>query len=243
VAGSIGVKSAGRLPTTQHLPGLDRCVEPFQRHSAKIRNIEPIADKTFRRWVDDQLIGLCQRLKAGSEIRSFPKHRPFLRSILSHEFADDDWTSRNADSRSNFKLWMGSILIQRLYRIQNSQPGIDRPFRIVFMGIGISKVDQQPIAHVFGDIAIEPTNRLGTSVEKTSGHVLEVFRIHPARQGGRIHQITKHHRQLTTFGLISFGREWRRARTDGVGERSRARQVSARRQLRNRAQENFPMSQ
>ena len=62
------------------------------------------------------------------------------------------------------KLWMGIVLIERLHRIQNSQSGMDRSFRIVFVGLGISKIDQHPITHVFGDIAIEPTNGLATGV-------------------------------------------------------------------------------
>ena len=54
--------------------------------------------------------------------------------------------------------------MKRLHRIQNSQSGMYRSFRIVFVGLGVSKIDQHPITHVFGDIAIEPTNRLATGV-------------------------------------------------------------------------------
>ena len=85
---------------------------------------------------------------------------------------------------------------------------MDRSFRIVFMGLGIPEIDQRPVTHVFGDIAIELTNGLATGVEKPSDHILEVFGVQPARQGCRIHKITKHHRQLPTFGLISFGLGW-----------------------------------
>jgi hypothetical protein len=54
--------------------------------------------------------------------------------------------------------------MKRLHRVQNRQSGIYRSFRIVFVSMGVSKIDQQPITHVLGDIAIEPTNGLATSV-------------------------------------------------------------------------------
>ena len=66
------LKSAGRRPDTQNLPGLDGCVEPFQRNGAKICKLELIADKTFRHRVNDQLIGLCQCLEASGKIGVSP---------------------------------------------------------------------------------------------------------------------------------------------------------------------------
>src|SRR5207244_12996875 len=79
VAGSIGLKPARRQSSTQHLPDLDGCVEPFQRKGAMIRELELMSDKTFRYRVNDQLIRLCQCLEAGrseehtSELQS-PDH-------------------------------------------------------------------------------------------------------------------------------------------------------------------------
>ena len=73
-------------------------------------------------------------------------------------------TRRDPDSCRNTKLWMGIIVMKRLHRIQNSQSGMYCSFRIVFMGLGVPKIDQHPITHVFGDIAIEPTNGLATGV-------------------------------------------------------------------------------
>src|SRR4029077_15557414 len=128
----MGLKSAGRQPSTQHLPGLDKDVEPFQSKDAKIRELEFISDKTFCHRVNDQLIGLCQCLEAGSQIGGFAEHGPFLGGVLPHEFAHDDMTLPHSDSCSYSKLWMGIILMKRLHRIQNRQSGMYRSFRIIF---------------------------------------------------------------------------------------------------------------
>src|SRR5207244_9505349 len=129
-------------------------VEPFQRKGAMIRELELMSDKTFRYRVNDQLIRLCQCLEAGGKIRGFAENRPLFGGVLPHDFADYDMTSSNPDSCSHTKLWMGIVLMKRLHRIQNSQSGMDRSFRIVFMGLGITKIDHHAISHVFGDIAI-----------------------------------------------------------------------------------------
>jgi hypothetical protein len=83
---------------------------------------------------------------------------------LPHQFAAADMTRRNTDSCSYTQLWMGIVLLKRLHRIQNSQSGMYRSFRIVFMGLRVPKIDQHPITHVFCDIAIELTNGVATGV-------------------------------------------------------------------------------
>ena len=123
-----------------------------------------MSDKTFRHRVNDQLIGLGKCLEASGKIGGFAEHGPFLGGVLPHQFADDDMTRRDPDSCRNTKLWMGIVLIQRLHCIQNSQASMYRSFRIVFMGLGVPKIDHHPITHVFCDIAIEPSNGVATGV-------------------------------------------------------------------------------
>ena len=73
-------------------------------------------------------------------------------------------TSRDPDACSHTKLWMGIIVMKRLHRIQNSEASMYRAFRIVFVGLGVPIIDHHPITHVFGDVAIEPTNGVATGV-------------------------------------------------------------------------------
>ena len=60
----MSLKSAGRRPDTQNLPGLNWCFEPFERNGAMIPKPELTAHETLRRRVNDQLIGFCKPLKA-----------------------------------------------------------------------------------------------------------------------------------------------------------------------------------
>jgi len=80
------------------------------------------------------------------------------------QFADHDLASGDPNPCSDIKPWIGIILIKRLHRIQNSHSRMDRSFCIVFVGLGVPKIDQHPITHVFCQVALEPTDRLSAGV-------------------------------------------------------------------------------
>ena len=195
---------------TQHLPDPDRRFESFERNRPLISTLELTPDQTLRHRINDQLIRRRQSLEARGQIRSFTEHRPFRSGVLSDEFAHNDETGRDPDSRRYFKFLIRVLLARKsLHQLQHGQSGMHRTLRVVLMSMGISKIHQKSITHVFCDIAVESADRLTTGIEKTPDRGLEVLGVQPASQRRRAHKITKHDGQLATLRLILAGREGR----------------------------------
>jgi hypothetical protein len=66
---------------------------------------------------------------------------------------------------------------------------------------GVAEVDQEPIAEVLGDMPLEAGDHFGAGGLIGLHHLAQLFRIELAREHGRVHQVTKQHRQLAAFGV------------------------------------------
>jgi hypothetical protein len=73
------------------------------------------------------------------------------------------------------------------------------------VGLGIPKVDQDPVAHVFRHETAEALNGLGYGLLIGRDDFAEVLRVHAGRECRRTHQIAEHHRDLAALGAF-FGR-------------------------------------
>jgi hypothetical protein len=69
------------------------------------------------------------------------------------------------------------------------------------MGLGIAEVDQHPITQILGDMSVQLLDHLRTGGLVGPHYIQELFRVKVGREGGRIHQIAKQHRELAAFGL------------------------------------------
>src|SRR5262245_35379651 len=71
------------------------------------------------------------------------------------------------------------------------------------MGLGIAEVDQEPVAHITGEIAVEAADLLGAGLLIGQDHLAQVFGVEFLGERGGAYQITEQHRQLPPLG---FGR-------------------------------------
>ena len=85
--------------------------------------------------------------------------------------------------------------------LHHGEPGPHCPLRIVFMRLGIAKVDQQTITEILGDMASETLNDLGAGGLIRPDHLAQVFGIEAAGGAGGVHQVAEQHRELATFGV------------------------------------------
>jgi len=85
-----------------------------------------------------------------------------------------------------------------------------RPFGIVFVREGIAEVDEEPIAKILGDVTVEPGDHFATCLLIRPHNVPELFRIEPARERGRVHEIAEEDRQLPPLGIggLWAGSNW-----------------------------------
>jgi hypothetical protein len=91
--------------------------------------------------------------------------------------------------------------IQGCHGLDELQARLHGPLRLVFMGLGIAEVHQQPIAEVLRHIAIKALDHGGRGLLIGADDGAVVFGVELARELCRVHQITEHHRQVPTFGF------------------------------------------
>ena len=181
-----------------HLTSVDRFLKAFERNAAKLAVVEMAAGQSPRARRDDQRAGLRQGLQAGGEIGGFADDAPLLGLARAGQIADDNETSGDADADLQARL--GGQLQPR-HRCDQCQSGADRPLGIVFMGSRISEIGQHPVAHIFGDEALEASDNLGDSAMVGADDVAQILGIETRGQGRRPDQIAKHDGQLPPLCL------------------------------------------
>jgi hypothetical protein len=73
------------------------------------------------------------------------------------------------------------------------------------MRLRIAEIDQHPIAHVFGDKAGEPGDRVGDAAVIGADDLAQILRVVARRQRRRADQIAEHHGQLAPLRLAGDG--------------------------------------
>jgi hypothetical protein len=76
---------------------------------------------------------------------------------------------------------------------------------VIFMGVGIAKVDQETIPKELSNVTVIALNHLRTGGLVCTDHIAPVFRVELRGEFGGVHQITEHHGELATLSL-RYGR-------------------------------------
>jgi hypothetical protein len=71
------------------------------------------------------------------------------------------------------------------------------------MRLGIPKIHQHAIAHVFRNEASSPLHGRSDTLLIRRNDLAEVFGVHAGRKCGRTHKVREHHSNLAAFGGIS----------------------------------------
>ena len=109
----------------------------------------------------------------------------------------------------------------------NPQPGAHGPPGVIFVRLGIAEIDQQAIAEMLGNVAVEALDDLCAGGLIRPDHFPVVFGIELAGEADGIHQVAEHYRQLPPFGVGGARCDWCR----GVLRRLAWRTLSQHREL------------
>jgi len=155
--------------------------------------------KSLRYRADDDGIRRRQPLEASRNIRGVAQGELFLPSASTHlphhDYSGvDPHADRQADPRP-----LSQAAVEGVQRLDNAQPGMHSALRIVFMRLGIAKIDQQAVAEILGDMPVKALDDLGTGGLVGAHHLPQIFGIELARERGRIHQVTEQHSELAAF--------------------------------------------
>ena len=140
---------------TQHLPSRHRRGDALDLDGAEIAVLEEIADQPARARGDDDRVRLGQGLQPGGEVRRFADDRLLLRRAFADQIADDHQPGGDPDAR----LQLDGFDIEATDSVDDAQPRPDRPLGIVLMRSRVAEIDQNAVAHVLGDKAVELRRR------------------------------------------------------------------------------------
>src|SRR5215475_11603123 len=76
---------------------------------------------------------------------------------------------------------------------------MDSSLGIIFMRLGIAKIDQETIAKKLGDVPIIALNDFRADALVGSDNIPKVFRVELSRELGGVHEVAEHHSQLPSF--------------------------------------------
>jgi len=141
----------------QHLPNRHRSGDALQLDGAEITVVEEIADQPACARGDDDRVRLGQGLQPGGEVRRFADDRLFLRRAFADQIADDHQPGGDPDAR----LELDGFESEATHCVDQTQPRPDRPLGIILMRSRVTEIDQDAVARIFGDKAVQPGDDLG----------------------------------------------------------------------------------
>ena len=118
------------------------------------------------------------------------------------------------ESESYAFVWLQTG-IQVFQGIEYTQPSPYCSLGVIFMGVGLAEVHEEPIPEELGDMPIVRLDYFGTNPLICTHHVTPVFRVELSRQGGGLHQIAEQDRELTALSFWRTRCHWWRSDLGG----------------------------
>jgi hypothetical protein len=132
-----------------------------------------------------------QALETGRKIGRLPQRQLFL-ATAAPDFAHYHQAGMDPHPHGQLDpLLLLQSAVERRRGLHHGQPGAYRSLRIVLMRLRIAKVDEQAIAEILGNVALEALDDRGTGLLIGTHHLAVVFRIELTGEGSRVHQITE----------------------------------------------------
>jgi hypothetical protein len=149
-----------------------------ERLRPEIVEIKQGADLPARILSNDQAIGPGQGLQPRCEVGRLANHRQLLRRPFADQIADH----RKPGSYPDARLQLDGLNIEATDGVDDTQPCPHCPLGIVLMRGGVSEIDQDAVAHIFGDKALEAPDDLGDGAMIGADHLPQILGIELRRE-------------------------------------------------------------
>ena len=191
------LEAAFDRPLGEHHEGRDRASDALQRLTAQVLELEQITQQPPRRLAHHHLPGCGDALQPGRQVGRLADHRLLLRRPFADQITDDDETGGDADPNAERRV---ARRPHRRQRLNDGEPGANRPLRIVLVRARKTEIGEDAVAHILGHMPLEPRDLARRAVLKTAQDPTHLLRIEPLRQSRRANQIHEHQRQLPPLG-------------------------------------------
>ena len=101
----------------------------------------------------------------------------FLRRAFANQIADDHQSSGDPDPRPE----LDGFDIEATDGVDGTQPRPDGAFGVVLMRLRVAEIDQHPVAHIFGDKAVEASDDIGYGMVISGDDLAQILGIEPRR--------------------------------------------------------------
>jgi hypothetical protein len=163
----------------------------------------------MRSLADHQRAGIGEALQPRREVWRLADDISLLRRALADQLADYDKAGRDANPHLRLRR-RRCCHGEAGNRVEDRQAGLDRQRCIVLMSLRVAEIAEHPVAHVFGDVAAEPSHPFGDGAMVGADQRAQILGIGLPRQRRRADEITEHHRQLPPLGGVGHIRLQRR---------------------------------
>ena len=192
---------AGRRQQATHTADRHRLCDPVERVRPQVFQGKGALHQPCRHGANHHRIGRGETLEPRRDVGRFAKRQVLVPPTTAHHPHHD---RAGVDAEPHGEL--DAVLcrqtgIQGGDGLDNAQAGVHRAPGIVFMGCGVAKIDQQPIAEILGDMALVVLNDLGRGLLVGAHHRAQVFGVELAGELRGAHQVTEQHRELPPFRL------------------------------------------
>ena len=86
-------------------------------------------------------------------------------------------------------------------RVDDREPGADRPLGIILVRLGIAEIDEHAVAHILGDKTAKPADGVRDAAMVGADDLAQILGIEARGQRRRTNQVAEHHGQLAPLGL------------------------------------------
>jgi hypothetical protein len=163
-----------------------------------------------RHGANDYRVGWGETLEPRCNVGRFPERQVLVPPATSHH-PDHDRTGVDAESYGE----LDTVLcrqtgVQGGDGLNNAQASVHGTPGLVFMGCGVAKVDQQPIAEVLGNMPLVVLDDLSRGLLVGAHHGAQVFGVELTGELRGTHEVAEQHRELAPFCVGSTAGRHRR---------------------------------
>ena len=194
------VRAGGRQQAT-HTADRHGLCDPVERVRPQVFQGKSALHQAGRHGTNHHRVRRGEVLEPGRNVGRFPERQVLVPPAPTHHPHHD---RAGVDAEPHGEL--DTVLcrqagIQGGDGLDNAQAGVHRAPGLVFMGRGVAKIDQQPIAEILGDMTLVVLDDLGRGLLVGAHHGAQVFGVELAGELRGAHQVTEQHRELPSFRL------------------------------------------
>ena len=199
---------AGCRQQATHTADRHRLCDPVEGVGPQVFQGKSPVHQACRHGANHHRVGRGEILEPGRDVGRFPERQVLVPPTPTHHPHHD---RAGVDAKPHGEL--DTVLcrqtgIQGGDGLDNAQAGVHGAPGLVFMGRGVAKIDQQPIAEILGDMTRVVLDDLGRGLLVGAHHGAQVFGVELAGELCGAHQVAEQHRELPSFRL--WGRTSRR---------------------------------